>query len=145
MNVKTQKELATKAFYAAVGAPVLAGRRFLEYRKSLVEYGDKVTDRAQARFDEAAAEGQKVTKQMTDRKVIEEFQSRVDFDKVQERVEQFRDQLESALQSWRESLTGADEEEAPAKKAPAKKAPATKAAAKPAAKKATAKKASTAK
>jgi len=145
MNMKSQKELATKAFYAAVGAPVVAVRRVTEYRKTLAEYGDKMSDRAQARFDEAAAEGEKVTKQLKDGKVLEELQDRVDLDKVQERVEHFRDQLDSALQSWRESISSEEpgEKKAAAKKAPVKKAPVTvtKAAAKPAAKKAPVKKA----
>jgi hypothetical protein len=143
MNMKSQKELATKAFYAAVGAPVVAVRRVAEYRKTLAEYGDKVSDRAQERFDEAAAEGEKVTKQIKDGKVLEELQDRVDLDKVQERVEHFRDQLESALQNWRESITSEEsgEKKKAAAKPAAKKAPVKKAAAKPAAKKAPVKKA----
>ena len=88
---------------------------------------------------EAAAEGEKFAKQVSDRKVIEEFQSKVDLDKVQERVEHFRDQLESTLQSWRD--TGAQDAKKATPKAPAKKATAKKATAKKAATKAPAKKA----
>ena len=149
MDLKTQKELAAKAFYAAVGAPVVYGRKVKEYTEKLVEYGDKMTDQAQSAFDDFAKEGEKVTKQFRDGNVVEEFQSRVDLDKVQDRVEKLRDQLETALHNWRESFTPGDKPEvipveAAPKKAPvAKKAPAKKAPAKaPAAtKKAPAKKA----
>ena len=152
MDLETQKEFAAKAFYAAVGAPVVYGRKVKEYTEKLVEYGDKMTEQAQSAFDDFAKEGEKVTKQFRDTDVVEEFQSRVDLDKVQDRVEKLRDQLETALHNWRESFTPADKPEvipveaakAPAKKAPAKKAPvAKKAPAKkaPVAKKAPAKKA----
>jgi polyhydroxyalkanoate synthesis regulator phasin len=148
MDFKTQKEFAAKAFYAAVGAPVVYGRKVKEYGEKLVEYGDKMTDQAQSAFDDFAKEGEKVTKQFRDGNVVEEFQSRVDLDKVQDRVEKLRDQLETALQNWRESFTPGDKPEvipveAAPKKAPvAKKAPAKKAPA--ATKKAPAKKAPTA-
>jgi hypothetical protein len=146
MNMKSQRALASKAFFAAVGAPVLAGRRLLEYRDKLGEYGDTVSGRARKRFDEAAVEGEKMAKQLQERKVFEEIQSRVDFEKLQERVEHFRDQLESALENWREA-TATEAKPAPkktpakaaAKKPAAKKAPAKAAAKKPAAKKAPAK------
>lgn len=140
MNINVSKDFATKAFYAAVGAPIVVGRRVLEYRKSLSEYGGKLTDRAQTRFDDAAAEGEKVADRLKDRKMIEELQNRVDLEKVQERVEQFRDRLESALQNWQESLAPEQtaEEKAPAKstakKAPTKKAPAKSTTKKPATK-----------
>jgi len=138
MNFDSQKELATKAFYAAVGAPVVYYRKAKDYADKMVGYGDKLQDQAQHAFEEWADEGEKVTKQFQDRKVVEEFRSQVDLDKVQDRVEKLRDQLEHALTSWRDSFTPG---EAP-KKAPAAKAPAAKAPAKTtAAKKAPAKKA----
>jgi hypothetical protein len=146
--LKTQKDLATKALYAAVAAPVVAGRRLKEYGTKVVEYSGKWADEAQTQFAELASEGEKMTANLRDRNVVEELQSRVDLEKVQDRVEHLRDQLEGALSSWRESFTP----EEPAKKAPAtttaaakkpaaKKAPAktTAAAKKPAAKKAPAK------
>jgi len=135
MNLDAQKELATKAFYAALGAPVVYTRKAKEFAEKFVEYGDKLQDQAQDAFDEWAEEGEKVTKQFQDRKVVEEIRSQVDLEKVQDRVEKLRDQLEHALTSWRDNFTP---DEAPAKKAPAKKAPAKKA---PVAKKAPAKKA----
>ena len=131
MNFEKQKELAVKAFYAAVGAPVVYTRKAKEYAGKFGEYGDKLQDQAQHAFDEWADEGEKVAKQFQDRKVVEEIRSQVDLDKVQDRVEKLRDQLEHALTNWRESFTPG---EAPAKKAPAAKAPVKKAPAKPAAK-----------
>jgi hypothetical protein len=147
MNFETQKEFATKAFYAAVGAPVVYTRKVKDYAEKAVELSDKLQDQAVHAFDEWADEGEKVTKQFQDRKVVEEIRSQVDLEKVQDRVEKLRDQLEHALTSWRDNFTP---DEAPVKtapaKAPAKKAPAAKAPAKKApAKKAPAKKAPVAK
>jgi hypothetical protein len=163
MTLKSQKEMVKKTFYASIGAPVVAGRMAKDYAEWLSARGSKYGKLAQDRFEELSKEGQKVTKQLRDADVVEELQSRVDFDKVQDRVEKMRDQLEGALESWRESFTPvakpaeakpvaakkpatkATAKKAPAKKATAKKAPATKAAAKPAAKKAPAKKTAAAK
>jgi len=149
MSLKTQKALAKKAFYAGVGAPVVAGRLVKDAAGKLADQGTKLTKSAQSRFDELSKEGEKVTKQLRDTDVVEEIQSRVDFDKVQDRVEKMRDQLEGALESWRESFTPVTKpvaakpgatKKAPASKPVAKKAPAAKATAtKPVAKKAPAK------
>ncbi len=153
MNLKSQKEFARKAFYAGIGAPVVAGRMAKDYAEKLAARGNKMSESAQKRFEEYSKEGEKVTKQLRDTDMVEEIQSRVDFDKVQDRVEKMRDQLEGALDSWRESFAPAakpvavkkaETKKAPvARKAPASKPaakkPATKAASKPAAKKAPAK------
>jgi hypothetical protein len=142
MNLKSQKELARKAFYASIGAPVVAGRMAKDFADKFVAKSSDLGDKAQKRFDEFSVEGQKVTKQLRDADMVEEIQSRMDFDKVQDRVEKMRDQLEGALEAWRDSFTPAakpvEAKKAPATK-PATKKPATKAAAKPAAKKAPAK------
>ena len=159
MTLKSQKEFAKKTFYAGIGAPVVAGRLAKDYAEWLADQGSKVSKMAQDRFEELSKEGQKVTKQLRDADVVEELQSRVDFDKVQDRVEKMRDQLEGALESWRESFTPATKPgaakpvaaktaaKAPASKPAAKKAPAAKktAPAKKAPAKTTAKKATAAK
>jgi len=145
MDLEAPKEMAKKAAYVAVGVPVVVGRK-------AKEFGTKLIDSAETQIDEYAAEGEKVTKQLRERDVVEELEQRIHFDKVQERVEGLRDQLENTLNNWRESFISETEEKkeepkpAPkpaAKKAPAKKAPAKKPAAKKttAAKKAPAKKA----
>ncbi len=145
MDRKTPKEVAKKTAYVAVGAPVVVARKVKELSSKLM--GD-----AQTQLDEYAAEGEKVTKQLKDRNVVEELEHRMNIDKVQDRVEQLRDQLENTLNNWRESFTPETEKKvvepkkeakkAPAKKPAAKKAPATKTTAKKApAKKAPAKKA----
>jgi len=140
MNLESQKELARKAFYAGIGAPVVAGRMVKGFAEKLATRGSELGEKAQKRFDEFSIEGEKVTKQLRDADMVEEIQSRMDFEKVQDRVEKMRDQLEGALEAWRESFTPAakpaDVKKAPASK-PATKKPATKAAAKPAAKKTT--------
>ncbi len=142
MDLKAPKDMALKTAYAAVGAPVVVARK-------MKDFGTKVKADAQDQIDAYATEGEKVTKQLKDRNVVEELEHRMNIDKVQDRVEQLRDQLENTLNNWRESFTPAEEaakkasakpaaKKAPAKPA-AKKAPAKKAVAKPAAKKAPAK------
>ena len=141
MDLKTPKEVAKKTAYAAVGAPVVVARK-------VKELSSKVMSDAQDQIDEYAVEGEKVTKQLRDRNVVEELEHRMNIDKVQDRVEQLRDQLENTLNSWRESFAPEAEKapaaKKPAAKKPAAKKPATKAAAKkPAAKKPAAKKPAT--
>jgi hypothetical protein len=148
MNMESSKDLATKTLYAAIGAPVVFGRKAKAYAEKATELGPKVTEGAQHTFEEWAEEGEKFTKGLQDSSVVEEVQSRVDLDKVQDRVEKLRDQLEHSMTTWREGFApgGKPSEKAPAKKAPAKKAPAAKAPAKKApAKKAPATKAAAAK
>jgi hypothetical protein len=137
MDFETPKKLAQKTAFVAVGAPVVVARK-------VKGFSTKVVSDAQTQIDTCAKEGKKVTKQIKDRNVVEELEHRINIDKVQDRVEQLRDQLEGTLNNWRESFTPAAEESAKktaaTKKAPAKKAPATKATAKKApAKKAPAK------
>lgn len=130
MNIKAPKDLAVKTAYAAVGAPVVIGRK-------MRDFGNKFINDAQTQFDAFADEGEQVTSQLKKRNVVEELEQRMNIEKVQGRVEQLRDQLESTLHNWRESFAPVAKPEpaAPAKKPAAKKAPA-----KPAAKKAPAKK-----
>ncbi len=138
MDMKAPKEAAKKTAYVAVGAPVVVARK-------VKDFGTKFMSDAQGQIDEYAAEGEKVTKQLKDRNVVEELEHRMNIDKVQDRVEQLRDQLETTLNNWRESFVPEAEKKAEPKKEAAKpaakKAPATKATAKkPAAKKPAAKK-----
>jgi hypothetical protein len=123
MDMKTPKEVAKKTAYATVGAPVVVARK-------VKELSSKMVSGAQHQIDEYATEGEKVTKQLKDRNVVEELEHRMSIDKVQDRVEQLRDQLENTLNNWRESFVP-EAEKAPAA-APAAKKPAPK---KPAAKK----------
>ncbi|MDX2342975.1 MAG: hypothetical protein QNL12_04260 [Acidimicrobiia bacterium] len=152
MDLKAPKDVAKKTAFVAVGAPVVVARK-------VKDFGTKMVTDAQTQFDAYEKEGKKVTKQIKDRNVVEELEHRINIDKVQDRVEQLRDQLENTLNNWRESFTPAAEEaarktatvkpaakkataKATAKKAPAKKAAVKKPAVKkPAAAKATAKKA----
>ena len=130
---------AQRTAHAVVGAPLVAGRKLANLRGRLAKT-------ARDEFETWADEGEKVTTQLRDRKVLIELRERVDFDHIQGRVEKLRDQLEDVLSNWRESFMPQSDEASPpaapvadeptAKKATAKK-PAAK---KPAAKKATAKK-----
>ena len=139
---ETAKDLAgtaKKAGYAAVGAPMVAGKR-------IASLAGKVGDGAAREFEQWVEEGEKVTSQLRDRKVVDELKDKVDFDQLQGRVEKLRDQLEDVLANWRETFIPHNEEEKkeevakPAAKKPAAKKPAAKSAAKPAAKKTTASK-----
>jgi hypothetical protein len=143
MNKESSKDLVTKTVYAAIGAPVVFGRKVKAYAEKAGELGPKVTEGAQHTFEEWAEEGEKFTKGLQDSSVVEEVQSRVDLEKVQDRVEKLRDQLEASMTTWREGFApgGKPAEKAPAAKAPAKKAPAKKPAAKATTKKAPAAKA----
>jgi len=115
MDLETPKQLVTKAAYAAVGAPVVIGRR-------IKDLGAKVADQTQAQYEVFADEGAKVAKQLQKRNVVEELEQRIHLDKVQDRVEKLRDQLEQTLHSWRDSFVPGETEsdEAAAEKAPEK-------------------------
>ncbi len=136
--LENQLELAKKTMYASLGAPVVATRVAKDISSKAVERYGKLTDKAEKQFDVFAEEGEKLTKKLQSGDVVEEIQSRVDLEKVQDRVEKLRDQLEGALQSWRESFTPAEPKPA-AKSVPVEGASKTTAAKKPAARKAPAK------
>jgi len=108
-----------KAAYAVVGAPVVAG-------KKIVGWSGRVTKTAQKQFEAWVAEGEKITLQLREGKVVEEIKDRVDFDQLQGRVEKLRDQLEDVLANWRDTFKPQDAEKTEAapkpKKAAAKKA-----------------------
>ncbi len=125
MDLENPKQLVTKAAYAAVGAPIVIGRR-------IKEFGVRVADQTQVQYEVCADEGAKMAKQLQKRNVVEELEQRIHLDKVQDRVEKLRDQLEGTLHSWRESFPPAPEPE-PAASKPAAAKPAAKKA--PAAKK----------
>jgi hypothetical protein len=118
--MKDQKETATKAVHAALGAPVVITRRvrtigsqqLKELSERFAGYSDRLSTTAQTLVDDSAVEGEKVAKQIRGNQVVEELQHRVDLDKVTDRVEKLRDQLEAAMQSWRESFNPGEAKEA---------------------------------
>jgi hypothetical protein len=96
-TMHTIADTSRKAAYAAVGAPVAAGKR-------IAGYTGKVRKTAQSTFEAWIAEGERVTTQLREGKVVEEIKERVDFEQLQGRVEKLRDQLEDVLSNWRESF-----------------------------------------
>lgn len=145
---------AQKAMHAAVGAPVVAGRRLNDLKDKMIQQSRRLqsamTDGARKEFDLMVEEGERTAAKLKEQKVVEELQSRVDFEQITGQVTKLRDQLEAALGSWKETFrpakTAPDAEKAAdkpaAKKTTAAKPAAKKAAAKkPAAKKSAAKKA----
>ena len=77
MSLDTQKEIATKAMYAALGAPVYYGRKLRDYADKVSEYGDKLQGEASHAYDEWAETGEELAKQFQDRKVVEEIRSAI--------------------------------------------------------------------
>jgi cell division septum initiation protein DivIVA len=161
--MKSQKELATKAAYATLGAPVvitrqvreISSKQLKELSEKLAGLSDKLTGNAKGMVDDYASEGEKVAKQIRGTTVVEELQQRVDLDKVSARAEKLRDQLEAAMQSWRESFNPGEAKEAAkkvvveaeteAEETPAKATATKPATRKPAAKPSTSKAGTTAK
>jgi hypothetical protein len=113
-----------KAAYAVMGAPVVAGRR-------IAGYAGKVGRSIQKEFEAWVAEGERLSGEVSEAKVVTEIKERVDFEHLQGRVEKLKDQLEDVLTNWRETFRP-EAVETP-KKVVAKK-PAAKTAKKPAAK-----------
>jgi topoisomerase IA-like protein len=121
-------EATKKAAYAAVGAPVVATRR-------LGRLSDKWRMDARREFEKWVSEGERMTAELRQGKVVDEIKEKVDFDHLQGRVERLRDQLEDVLANWRatfkpekadaaatavtDSATAAKKTAAPAKKATA--------------------------
>lgn len=83
-----------KAAYAAVGAPVVAAKHVSRmsgtWRKS-----------AKREFEKWVTEGERMTSEIRQGKVVGEIKEKVDFDHLQGRVEKLRDQLEEVLANWR--------------------------------------------
>ncbi|MDF1596081.1 MAG: hypothetical protein P1T08_08295 [Acidimicrobiia bacterium] len=137
-----------KAFYAAVGAPLVGLKRTGDALKDLSDklterFGDvseKLTDDARKEFDLWADEGEKLIGKISEQKVVEDLSARVDLDEIQERVGKLRDQLEDILTSWRESFSPGETIEKPVIEVEKKPAAKTAAARKPAAKTAPARK-----
>ena len=151
----TQKENVTKAFYAVVGAPMVTGRKFVEFGTNLFAETSIEDLEAAGREVTGAIRDSRVAEQIQESvdliqeaKVVEQIQVRVDVEQFQERVEVVREQLETALHNWREQFTPGVAGPKPVKveveadvKAPAKKtAPKKTTAKKTTAKKTTAKK-----
>ena len=86
-----------KAAYAAVGAPVVAG-------KHLTRMSGKWRKSAKREFEKWVTEGERMTAEIREGKVVGEIKEKVDFDHLQGRVEKLRDQLEDVLANWRSTF-----------------------------------------
>lgn len=112
------KEAAENVFYAVLGAPVVAGR-------GIAKTGGKVVSIARNEYEAFAIEGRKVTERLRKNSMVDEINSRVDLDGVQDRVDKLRDQMEDLLANWRDSFTPESRKPEP-KKASSKSKPAAK-------------------
>ncbi len=132
-------ETSKKAFYAAVGAPVVAARKMSE---RITEISERMAEDLGKEYDLWAKEGEKVVRKVADRKVVEEFvedvSARMDFDQIQEQVGKLREQLDEMLTNWRKSFRPAAAKKPAAQKPAAKTTAAEKPAPKTAAAKTTA-------
>ncbi len=148
-------ETTKKAFYAAVGAPVVvtkrAGEVLEEWTKKAKDLRSSVSEDVRKEFASWTAEGERVVTRVSEQPVVEDIASRLDIDG---QVGKLREQLDDILESWRKNfrppaekieVTSAPKhpaaETAPAATQAAAKKPAAK---KPAAKSTAAKKATTA-
>ncbi len=139
-TLETQQENAEKMFYAAVGAPVVIGKRFKDFGMTLLN---------DTTFEDLEAAGREFATNLQDTKVVEQIQDSVDVEQFQEKVDVLREQLETLLTSWRDQFDPSMKKESvkiEVDEAEPKKTTATKATAKKTtATKATAKKTTTAK
>lgn len=114
-----------KAAYAMVGAPVVAGKR-------IAGVAGKGWETLRKEFEAWVTEGERLSGEVREGKVVNEIKERMDFDQLQGRVEKLKDQLEDVLTNWRDTFKPAEDEAAakPAAKKPAatKKATTKKAA-----------------
>ena len=131
-TLEAQQETAEKMFYAAVGAPVVIGKKAMDLLNNTT-------------FEDLEVAGREFASKMQDAKVVEQLQDSVDVEQFQEKVDVLREQLETLLTSWRdqfdptmkkETVVIEVDKEAPKKTAAKKTTTAkTSAAKKPAAKK----------
>lgn len=96
-----------KAAYAVMGAPVVTGRR-------IADYAGKVGKTLQKEFEAWIAEGERLSGEMNETKVVTELKERVDLDQLQGRVEKLKDQLEEVLTNWRDTFKPGEAEVAEA-------------------------------
>ena len=120
-------DTSKKAAYAMVGAPVVAGKR-------IADVAGKGWTTLRKEFEAWVAEGERLSGEVREGKVVTEIKERVDFDQLQGRVEKLKDQLEDVLTNWRETFKPGEDEtpttKKPAAKSTAKKTTAKKTAAK---------------
>ena len=104
ISLDDKKAMATKAFYAAIGAPVVAVRLLGEYSDKMMEAGNKLTGAAKSQFETLAEEGEKFASEVRSSDMADDIQEFVSVDQIQDTVGKLREQLESALTSWRETF-----------------------------------------
>ncbi len=110
-RVEDLTDTSKKAAYAVMGAPVVAGRR-------IADYAGKVGKSLQKEFEAWVAEGERLSGEVREGKMVSEIKERVDLDQLQGRVEKLKDQLEDVLTNWRETFKpGQDKTEADKPKA----------------------------
>lgn len=90
-------ETSKKAAYAVMGAPVVTGKR-------IADYAEKVGKTIQKEFEAWVTEGERLSGEVREGKVMTEIKERVDFEQLQNRVEKLKDQLEDVLTNWRETF-----------------------------------------
>lgn len=122
-RVEDLTDTSKKAAYAMVGAPVVAGKR-------IADVAGKGWSTLRKEFEAWVAEGERLSGEVREGKVVTEIKERADFDQLQGRVEKLKDQLEDVLTNWRDTFKPGEEEAKAAKKPAAKKTTAKKTATK---------------
>jgi len=110
--IEAQKDSVIRVFYAAVGTPMVTGRKVKEFGAALFAETSIDDLEAAGREMTGATRDLNVAEQLQDSvdmlqevKVVEQIQERVDVGLFQERVEIMREQLETTLHNWREQFT----------------------------------------
>jgi hypothetical protein len=102
MTSTMSKDGASKALYAALGAPLVTGRK-------IKDLGSRLAADYSSTVDEWVEAGRELTGHVRESKVVEQVQSRVDVEQLQAQVEKLRDQLETVLANWRKQFMSASE------------------------------------
>jgi hypothetical protein len=118
-RVEDLTDNSKKAAYAMVGAPVVAGKR-------IADVAGKGWETLRKEFDSWVTEGERLSGEVREGKVVTEIKDRMDFDQLQGRVEKLKDQLEDVLSNWRETFKPGEETSEPVAEKPAAKKPAAK-------------------
>ncbi len=112
---------------AAVGAPLAARRavrgRIAETRQRLRRTVVSVAEETERHIEDWADEGENLVSTLTGTRPVDEITSRVDFDRIEDRVVKARRQLEEVVSTWRESGRRAEPSPEPEPRRPKASAP----------------------
>lgn len=126
-DVNTDRITSRTLALAAVGAPFAARRAVRERMRAtglrLRSTVVGVAEETERRIEALAEEGERVVSTVSGTAPIDELTTRVDFERIEDRVSRARRQLEDVVAAWRESGRRPGEPAPEPKTPPAPKAP----------------------